>query len=85
MKRRRTDNPMEKREGLISIGHKEKKDRQPNGEKRKGSSDATKRRVFDDPFLFCPLGCLSFFFLWPLMSPFSLVHWVVCPSSHYYL
>ena len=36
----------------------------------------------DDPFLFCPLGCLSFS-LWPLMSTFSFVHWVVCPSSLY--
>jgi hypothetical protein len=32
----------------------------------------------DDPFLFCPLGCLSFFF-WPLMTTFSFVHWVFCP------
>jgi hypothetical protein len=24
------------------------------------------------------LGCLSFFSLWPLMSPFSFVHWIVC-------
>ena len=38
----------------------------------------------DDPFLFCPLGCLSFS-LWPLMIPFSFVHWVVCPSSFYCL
>ena len=37
----------------------------------------------DEPFLFCPLGCLSFFTLWPLMTPFSFVHWVVCPSSFY--
>ena len=37
----------------------------------------------DDPFFFCPLGCLSFFSLWPLMTPFSFVHWVVCPSSLY--
>ena len=37
----------------------------------------------DDPFLFCPLGYLSFFSLWPLMTPFSFVHWVVCPSSLY--
>ena len=37
----------------------------------------------DDPFLFCPLGCLPFFSLWPLMTPFSFVHWVVCPSSLY--
>ena len=36
----------------------------------------------DDPFLFCPLGFLSFFSLWPLMTPFSLVHWVVCPSLY---
>ena len=37
----------------------------------------------DEPFLFCPLGCLSFFSLWPLMmSPFSFVHRVVCPSLH---
>ena len=36
----------------------------------------------DDPFFFCPLGCL-FLSLWPLMSPFSFVHWVVCPSSLY--
>jgi hypothetical protein len=49
MKRRRTNNPMEKREGLISRGHKEKKDRQPNGRKRKGSSDAIKRRRTDNP------------------------------------
>ena len=35
----------------------------------------------DDPFLFCPLGCVSFS-LWPLMTPFSLVHWVVCPSLY---
>ena len=33
----------------------------------------------DDPFLFFPLGCLSFFSLWPLMTPLSFVHWVVCP------
>ena len=37
----------------------------------------------DDPFLFCPMGCLPFFSLWPLMTPFSFVHWVVCPSSLY--
>ena len=37
----------------------------------------------DEPFLFCPLGCLSFFSLWPLMTPFCFVHWVVCPSSFY--
>ena len=37
----------------------------------------------DDPFLFCPLGCLPFFSLWSLMNPFSFVHWVVCPSSLY--
>ena len=37
----------------------------------------------DDPFLFCPLGCLPFFSLWPLMTPLSFVHWVVCPSSLY--
>ena len=36
----------------------------------------------DDLFLFCPLGCLSFFSLWPLMTPFSLCHWVVCPSLY---
>jgi hypothetical protein len=30
----------------------------------------------DDPFLFCQLGCLPFFSLWPLMNPFSFVHWV---------
>ena len=36
----------------------------------------------DDPFLFCPLGCLSFS-LWPRMSPLSFVHWVVCPFSPY--
>ena len=35
----------------------------------------------DDPFLFGPLGCLSFSF-WPLMTPFSFVHWVVCPSLY---
>jgi hypothetical protein len=35
----------------------------------------------DDPFLFCPLGCLSFS-LWPLMTTFSFVHWVVCPSLY---
>ena len=39
----------------------------------------------DEPFLFCSLGCLSFFFLWPLMKPFSFLHWVVCPSSLYCL
>ena len=38
--------------------------------------------VSDDPSLFCPLGFLSFS-LWPLMSPFSFVHWAVCPSSLY--
>ena len=37
----------------------------------------------DDPFLFCPLGCLPFFSLWPLMTPFSFFHWVFCPSSLY--
>ena len=37
----------------------------------------------DDPFLFCPLGCLPFFSLWSLMTPFSFVHWLVCPSSLY--
>ena len=37
----------------------------------------------DDPFLFCPMGCLPFFSLWPLITPFSFVHWVVCPSSLY--
>ena len=37
----------------------------------------------DDPFLFSPLGCLPFFSLWPLMTPFSFVHWLVCPSSLY--
>ena len=36
----------------------------------------------DDLFLFCPLGCLSFFSLWPLMTPFTLCHWVVCPSLY---
>ena len=39
--------------------------------------------VSDESFFFCPLGCLSFFSLWRLMSPFSFVHWVVCPSSLY--
>ena len=38
--------------------------------------------TFDDPFLFFPLGCLPFFSLWPLMTPFSFVHWVVCPSLY---
>ena len=37
----------------------------------------------DEPFLFCPLGCLFFFPLWTLMTPFSFIHWVVCPSSLY--
>ena len=37
----------------------------------------------DEPFLFCPLGCLFFFSLWTLMTPFSFIHWVVCPSSLY--
>ena len=37
----------------------------------------------DDPFLFSPLGCLPFFSLWPLMTPFSFVHWLVCPPSLY--
>ena len=37
----------------------------------------------DEPFLFCPLGCLSFFSLWPLMNPFSFVHWDICPSPLY--
>ena len=37
----------------------------------------------DEPSLFGPLGCLSFFSLWPLMTPFSFVYWVVCPSSLY--
>ena len=36
----------------------------------------------DDPSLFCPLGCLSFFSLWHLMTPFSFVHCVVCPSLY---
>ena len=36
----------------------------------------------DEPFFFCPLGCLSFFSLWPLMTPLSFVHWVVCPSLY---
>jgi hypothetical protein len=67
-----------KEKGVIG-GHKEK-DRQPNEKKRKGSSEAIKRRT-DNPFLFCPLLCLSFS-LWPLMTPFSLVHWVVCPSLY---
>ena len=35
----------------------------------------------DDPSLFCPLGCLAFS-LWPLMTPFSFVRWVVCPSLY---
>ena len=39
--------------------------------------------VSDEPFLFCPLGCLFFFSLWTLMTPFSFIHWVVCPSSLY--
>jgi hypothetical protein len=37
IKRRRTDNPMDK-EKVVMRGHKEKKDRQPNGQKRKGSN-----------------------------------------------
>ena len=37
----------------------------------------------DEPILFCPLGCLSFFSLWPLMTPFSFIHWVICPSPLY--
>ena len=36
-----------KEKGVIR-GHKEKKDRQPNGQKRKGSSEAIKRRT-DNP------------------------------------
>ena len=46
IKRRRTDNPMDKRERVIR-GHKEK-ERQPNGPKRKGSSEAIQRRT-DNP------------------------------------
>jgi hypothetical protein len=82
-----------KERGVIRC-HKEKKGRHPNGQKRKGSSDAIKRRridnpmdkrksmASDDPFLFCPFGCLSFS-LWPLVTPFSFVRWVVSPSSFY--
>jgi hypothetical protein len=44
IKRRRTDNPMDK-EKVVMRGHKEKKDREPNGQKRKGSSEAIKRRT----------------------------------------
>jgi hypothetical protein len=67
IKRRRTDNPMEKRENwvfcpslyglwwplsLLSIG----------------LSVLLLFMASDDPFLFCPLGCLSFS-LWPLTFP----------------
>jgi hypothetical protein len=89
-----------KEKGVIR-GHKEK-DRQPNGPKRKGSSEVIKRTdnamdkrerghrrlsvllfmASDDTYLFCLLGCLSFS-LWHLMTPFSFVHWLVCPSSLY--
>jgi hypothetical protein len=48
IKRRRTDNPMDKRERVIR-GHKEK-ERQPNGPKRKGSSEAIQRRT-DNPMV----------------------------------
>jgi hypothetical protein len=55
-----------KEKGVIR-GHKEK-DRQPNGAKRKGSSEAIWRT--------------ESFSLWPLMRPFSFVHWVVCLSLY---
>ena len=68
VKKRRTDNPMDQRErghqrskreewqttqwtnerGVIR-GHKDKNDRQPIGQKRKGSSEAIKRRRTDNP------------------------------------
>jgi hypothetical protein len=48
MKRRRQTIQWTKEKGLIR-GHKEKKDRQPNGQKRKGSSEAIKRRRTENP------------------------------------
>jgi hypothetical protein len=71
------------RERGVIRGHKEKKGRYPSGQKRKGSSEVSVLLFMtsDDPFLFCPLGCLSS--LWPRLSPLSFVHWVVCPSSPY--
>jgi hypothetical protein len=51
-----------KEKGLIIRGHKEKKDRQPNGQKKKGIISGHKE--------------------WPLMTPLSFVHWVVCPSLY---
>jgi hypothetical protein len=101
IKRRKTENPSDKRERVhqrpyieegqttqwikergVIRGHKEKKDRQPNGQRESGLS-VLLVMASDEPSLFCPLGCLFFFSLWPLMTPFSFVHWVVCPSSLY--
>jgi hypothetical protein len=83
IKRIRTDNPMDNSERVIR-GHKEK-DRQPNGQKREGSSEAIKTRT-DNPMDKRERGhqrpCLSLFSLWPLMTTFSFVHWVVCPSLY---
>jgi hypothetical protein len=48
IKRRRQTSQWTKEKGLIR-GHKEKKGRQANGQKRKGSSEAIKRRRADNP------------------------------------
>jgi hypothetical protein len=60
-----------KEKGVIR-GHKEK-DRQPNDTKRKGSSEVIKRRRADKPMDKRER---------PLITPFSSVHWVVCPSLY---
>jgi hypothetical protein len=64
-----SDDPFLKEKGLIR-GLKEK-DRKPNGQKSEGSSETTKRRRTDNPMD-----------KEPLMTPFSFVHWVVCPSLY---
>jgi hypothetical protein len=66
IKRRRTENPMDKREKEVIRGHKEKV-RQPNGQLWSIGLSFLLFMTSDDPFFFCPFGCLSFFSLWPLI------------------
>jgi hypothetical protein len=78
--KRRTDNPMDKRESGHQRPYREGQTTQWTKEKGV-MSVLLLFMASDEPFLFCSLGCLSFS-LWPLMGPFSFFHWVVCPSLY---